>query len=323
MGLPSASVGVPGNRDSLGGMGGSFQRKQDHSALQERIAALTQPMPGHETALVDFEKRSWLSAASAKVLVGIVAAVVIAVGGIGLLTRTGDEAEDVINPAGRNVHSEDAERVLSAGGDGAGGAAAKGGAAGGGDAGADATSQGSGSGAAAGDGKQDDDAAVVVSVQGKVRTPGLLEMTGKQRLGDAINHAGGALPGANLNNVNLAEKVSDGVQIVVDQHGSYVLRPGESGPAGAGGSSGGAAGGTPAGGSGGSEARGGAAGGKVNINSADATQLETLDGVGPATAKAIVEWREANGPFRSVEQLMEVRGIGPGKLAAMKDGVSL
>ncbi|PZO97570.1 MAG: hypothetical protein DI609_12850, partial [Corynebacterium urealyticum] len=172
----------------------------------------------------------------------------------------------------------------------------------------------------------DDDVQIRVSrgsLQGKVRTPGLLEMTGKQRLGDAINKAGGALPGANLNNVNLAEKVSDGLQVVVDQHGSYVLRPGEAGPAGAGGPSGGAAGGTSAGGSGGSGAGGGAAGGKVNINSADATQLETLDGVGPATAKAIVEWREANGPFRSVEQLMEVRGIGPGKLAAMKDGVSL
>ncbi len=304
-------------------MGGSFQRKQDHSALQERIAALTQPMPGHETALVDFEKRSWLSAASAKVLVGIVAAVVIAVGGIGLLTRTGDEAEDVINPAGRNVHSEDAERVLSAGGDGAGGAAAKDGAAGDGDAGADATSQSSGSAASAGDGKQDENAAVVVSVQGKVRKPGLLELAGKQRLGEAISQAGGTLPGANLNNVNLAEKVSDGLQIVVDQHGSYVLRPGEAGPAGAGGPSGGAAAGTPTGGAGGGAAGGGGAGGIVNINSADAAQLETLDGVGPATAKAIVEWREANGPFRSVEQLMEVRGIGPGKLAAMKDGVSL
>lgn len=304
-------------------MGGSFQRKQDHSALQERIAALTQPMPGHETALVDFEKRSWLSAASAKVLVGIVATLVIAVGGIGLLTRTDDEAKDVINPAGRNVNSEDAERVLSAGGDGTDGAAAKEGAADDGGAGADATRQGGGSGAAAGDGKQDDNAAVVVSVQGKVRTPGLLEMIGKQRLGDAINRAGGALPGANLNNVNLAEKASDGLQIVVDQHGSYVLRPGEAGPASVGGSSGGAAGGTPAGGAGGGAAGGGGAGGKININSADAAQLETLDGVGPATAKAIIEWREANGPFRSVEQLMEVRGIGPGKLAAMKDGVSL
>lgn len=304
-------------------MGGSFQRKQDHSALQERIAALTQPMPGHETALVDFEKRSWLSAASAKVLVGIVATLVITVGAIGLLSRTGGHAQDVINPAGRNVNSEDAEKVLSADGVGASGAEPNDGAAGDGDAGADATSQSGGSVASAGDGKQDDNAAVVVSVQGKVRRPGLLELAGKQRLGDAINKAGGALPGANLNNVNLAEKASDGLQIVVDQHGSYVLRPGEAGPAGASGSSGSAAGGTPPGGAGGGAAGGGGAGGKININSADAAQLETLDGVGPATAKAIIEWREANGPFRSVEQLMEVRGIGPGKLAAMKDGVSL
>lgn len=321
--MPPAAQGLPADRDSLGGMGGSFQRKQDHSALQERIAALTQPMPGHETALVDFEKRAWLSAPSAKVLVGIVAVLVIGVGAIGLLSRSGGQAQEVINPAGRNVNSEGAETVLSADGGGASGAAASDGASGDGEAGAAATSQSSGSASSAGDGKQDENAAVVVSVQGKVRRPGLLELTGKQRLGDAINMAGGTLPGANLNNVNLAEKVSDGLQIVVDQHGSYILRPGEAGPAGAGGSSGGAAGGTPTGGAAGGAAGGGGAGGKVNINSADAAQLETLDGVGPATAKAIVEWREANGPFRSVEQLMEVRGIGPGKLAAMKDGVSL
>src|SRR5699024_12652262 len=91
-GLPPAAQGLPADRDSLGGMGGSFQRKQDHSALQERIAALTQPMPEHETALVDFEKRSWLSAASAKVLVGIVAVLVIGVGAVGLLSRSGGQA---------------------------------------------------------------------------------------------------------------------------------------------------------------------------------------------------------------------------------------
>lgn len=316
--MPPAALGLPADRDLLGGMGGSFQRKQDHSALQERIASLTQPMPGHETALVDFEKRSWLSAASAKVLVGIAAVLVIGVGAIGLLSRSGGQAQEVINPAGRNVNSGDAETGLSAEGDGASGVAANDGADGDGGAGAGVTSQSNGSAASAGDGKQDENAAVVVSVQGKVRKPGLLELAGKQRLGEAISQAGGTLPGANLNNVNLAEKVSDGLQIVVDQHGSYVLRPGEAGPAGAGGPSGGAAAGTPTGAAG-----GGGAGGKVNINSADAAQLETLDGVGPATAKAIVEWREANGPFRSVEQLMEVRGIGPGKLAAMKDGVSL
>src|SRR5699024_7899144 len=153
------------DRDSLGGMGGSFQRKQDHSALQERIAALTQPMPGHETALVDFEKRSWLSAASAKVLVGIVAVLVNAVGAGGLLPRSARQEQQVLSPAGRNVNSEGAETVLSADGGGASGAAASDGAAGDGDAGAAATSQSSGSASSAGDGKQDENAAVVVSVQ--------------------------------------------------------------------------------------------------------------------------------------------------------------
>lgn len=298
-------------------MGGNRQRKQGNSALQARIAALTQPMPGHETALVDFEKRSLLSPVSAKVLLGIVAAVVLLVGGVGLLSRGGQEDQDVISPAGKNVDESELAEVLPGGtGDG------------------DAEGKGSGEGEGNGEPSESEGEApeagasgvVIVSVQGKVRTPGLLELRAAQRLGDAINQAGGALPGANLKNVNLAEKATDGLQVVVDQHGSYVLRPGEAGPGGAGAGGGVAGAGSAGAGSGGAGASGAQAapgGGKVSINSADASQLETLDGVGPATAKAIIDWREANGPFRSVEQLMEVRGIGPGKLAAMKDGVTL
>ncbi|OOD30227.1 ComEA family DNA-binding protein, partial [Corynebacterium jeikeium] len=79
----------------------------------------------------------------------------------------------------------------------------------------------------------------------------------------------------------------------------------------------GAGGANQGGGAGGGSARGadGANGAdaKVNLNTADATQLETISGIGPATAEAIIDWRESNGPFTSVEQLLDVRGIGPAK----------
>ena len=67
----------------------------------------------------------------------------------------------------------------------------------------------------------------------------------------------------------------------------------------------------------------GGGGGLVNLNSADAALLETLPGVGPATARNIVSHRESSGPFGSVEQLMEVSGIGPAKFAQMKDLVTV
>ena len=61
----------------------------------------------------------------------------------------------------------------------------------------------------------------------------------------------------------------------------------------------------------------------MNLNTADDTQLETISGIGPATAEAIIAWRDSNGPFTSVEQLMEVRGIGPAKFEAMRDAVTV
>ena len=62
---------------------------------------------------------------------------------------------------------------------------------------------------------------------------------------------------------------------------------------------------------------------KININSADATQLETLPGIGPATAQKIIDYREANGPFKSVEGIKEVKGIGDKKFDAIKDFVTI
>ncbi len=176
----------------------------------------------------------------------------------------------------------------------------------------------------------DPEVPLVVSVQGKVPRPGLLEVSANTRVGQAIEQAGGGLAGAQLHHINLAEKVVDGMQILVDAQGSAVTYPGGLAAGGsAGGSSGagapGAGTGAPTGGGGGagSGATGDAANAKININTADSTALETLDGVGPATATAIITWRESNGAFTSIEQLMEVRGIGPAKFEAMKDHVTV
>jgi competence protein ComEA len=135
-----------------------------------------------------------------------------------------------------------------------------------------------------------------VHVVGQVKNPGLYELSAGARVVDAIAAAGGFTPTADQSNLNLAQVVEDGQQIVVAAQGAV---------SGAG-STGGAAG----------------AGGTVDINSADATALETLDGIGPALAQRILAYRTAHGGFRSVNDLQNVTGIGPKKFAAIKANVS-
>ncbi|CAM2894996.1 ComEA family DNA-binding protein [Corynebacterium falsenii] len=159
---------------------------------------------------------------------------------------------------------------------------------------------------------------VVVSVQGMVSRPGLLRASADQRVGEAIDLAGGPHPQARLHNINLAERVTDGMQITVTDSGSEVRYPGAAGQAHPGGN------GTPgASGSPPAHGMGGPGAGGVSINTADARLLESLPGVGPATAQAIVAHRDSHGPFTSVEQLMEVKGIGPAKFEAIKDAITL
>lgn len=132
---------------------------------------------------------------------------------------------------------------------------------------------------------------VTVHVSGAVAAPGLVSVDGGARVADAIAAAGGALPAADLGRLNLAAPISDGQQLVV--------------PA----ASGGTMAGEPA------------ADGRVRINVADATTLEALPGVGPVLAQRIVAHRQANGPFAVVEDLLDVPGIGEGKLASLRDSV--
>jgi competence protein ComEA len=153
----------------------------------------------------------------------------------------------------------------------------------------------------------------IVHVAGAVRRPGVYALSVGARVQDAIRKAGGGRPGAALDALNLAAKVTDGQQILVAKRA-----PRGAGPAPAAVAAGATAV-APA-------VAGGAAAtaaAPVNLNTADATQLEALDGVGPAIAAKIVEWRTQNGPFRTVDDLDQVSGIGPSKLEAMRAGATV
>jgi competence protein ComEA len=140
----------------------------------------------------------------------------------------------------------------------------------------------------------------VVHVVGAVHDPGVYRLAAGGRVEDAIERAGGATGGADLQAVNLAAKVADGQQIVVPRRASP------------------AAAAAP-----GATAAPGAASGPVNLNSATAEQLDTLDGVGPATAQKILEYRTAHGGFASVDDLAQIAGIGPKRLEALRAQVTV
>jgi competence protein ComEA len=138
----------------------------------------------------------------------------------------------------------------------------------------------------------------LVHVAGAVRRPGVYRLRDGERVQDAVRRAGGPRHGADLNAINLAAKVADGQQVVVPRRGS----------------AGAAVAADPA-------SAGTAPEGPISLNSATAEQLDTLDGVGPATAQKILEYRRQHGGFRSVDDLGEVPGIGPKKLAALRTKV--
>lgn len=138
---------------------------------------------------------------------------------------------------------------------------------------------------------------VTVHVVGQVRRPGVVTLGAGARVGDAVDKAGGTSRSADLSGLNLARLLVDGEQIVVP-------KPGESPPPAAAAGPGAPA--APAPGAGGPPAQAGS----VNINTADQATLETLPGVGPVLAQAIIDWRTQNGRFTTIEELNEVSGIG-------------
>ena len=145
---------------------------------------------------------------------------------------------------------------------------------------------------------------LLVHVVGQVRRPGVVRLTPGARVLDAVQAAGGATPSADLNRLNLARPVADGEQIVVP-------KPGESIPVG--GAPG--AGGAGVGSAGQGSTAAGSAGGLVDLNTADASALDSLPGVGPVLAQRILDWRTQHGRFSSVDELGEVSGIGDKLLA--------
>ena len=140
---------------------------------------------------------------------------------------------------------------------------------------------------------------VVVDVAGKVRRPGIAVLRAGDRVVDAIRAAGGARPGVDLRELNLAQVLTDGEQIVVG--GSAVAPTGVAA----------AASGAPP------------TAGLVDLNSADQTALESLPEVGPVTAQAIIAWRTQHGGFSAVSQLLDVEGIGDATLAKLTPYVTL
>ena len=140
---------------------------------------------------------------------------------------------------------------------------------------------------------------IVVHVDGAVASPGVYELPASSRVNDAVLAAGGLASGADTSGLNLAAPLADGDKV-------HVPLEGEAAPAAAGaGSAGGVAGDD-------------GSAGPVNINVAGIEELDQLPGVGEATARAIVEDRERNGPFSTTEDLMRVSGIGEKKFAKLE-----
>jgi competence protein ComEA len=123
-----------------------------------------------------------------------------------------------------------------------------------------------------------------------VRDPGVYRMPAGSRVNDAVARAGGAAPGAQLEAINLAARLADGQQVVVPE-----ISPGgtAAGPAGL--------------------------EGPISLGTASVEQLEEIEGIGPVTAGAIVEFRDEHGGLSSVEQLDQVSGIGPATMDSLRE----
>ena len=142
---------------------------------------------------------------------------------------------------------------------------------------------------------------IYVHVAGAVRKPGLYEFPSGTRVAAAIETAGGPTRRADLDAVNLAEVLTDGIKLEVPERGEAVVTTAAPGSA------------TP----------GSSAAGLVSLNTADQATLETIPGVGPVTAPAIIQHRTEIGSFTVLEQLLDVTGIGPATLESLRPYVTL
>jgi competence protein ComEA len=154
---------------------------------------------------------------------------------------------------------------------------------------------------------------IYVDVGGAVKTPMLAELPDGSRVDDAIKAAGGLKQEADMTSINRAEFLEDGQKVFIpsfplDEDGNVIENaavgaavsnenPADSGNA--------------------------PSSGKININTADSTALQTLSGVGPATAQKIIDYRQSNGRFSSVEDLKNVSGIGDKTYEKLKDSITI
>lgn len=141
---------------------------------------------------------------------------------------------------------------------------------------------------------------ITVHVAGAVNNPGVYKLRSGARFNDGVIAAGGATDQADLNSVNLAMLLNDGEQIYILKRNEkpHTITAQRS----------------PSSATGGSAGSGNSKVAIININTASLAELEQLPGVGPSTAKAIIDYREKNGAFVTVQDLINVRGIGPAKL---------
>jgi competence protein ComEA len=136
---------------------------------------------------------------------------------------------------------------------------------------------------------------IVVDVSGAVRRPGVYRMPSGSRVIDAMKRAGGATPGAVVEAINRAARLTDGQQVVVPARGAAAAATAASAPA--------------------------TAAGPISLGSATVEQLDTIDGIGPVTAQKIVEYRDQHGGLSSVEQLDQVSGIGPATMESLRSRI--
>ena len=183
-------------------------------------------------------------------------------------------------------------------------------------AGGGGSAAGVGGGGGSGGGSTAGLATIVVHVIGQVARPGVVTVVSGARVVDAITLAGGPLPGADLQQVNLARTLVDGEQVSVPKPGEAIPAAAAAGVAGGVGSAGGvAAGGARVG------ATAGVAGVLIDLNGADVATLDGLPGVGPVLAQRIVDWRTEHKRFTTVDELGEVSGIGDKLLSQIRPKV--
>lgn len=289
-------------------------------SFRTRLGDLLEPVPNDEVMPVDFSRRRIRIGGRAAVYVAVIAAIVCLAVIAGLASAGGGKVEMP------TVEDAATPGTAAAGVTGETDALGRAGAAGApGDTGSGA---GAGASAAAGSAEPTPEF-IVVSVVGLVHRPGLVTVAGTARVAEAIDAAGGMLPDANPASVNLAAPLRDGEQVLVGAEPLPELSTGGTGRGGPDGGAGAASAASGAGGTGGAGTGGSGAGGSgsgaplVNINTASESELETVTGIGPATARKIIAHRERNGPFGSVDELEEVPGIGPAKLEGMRDEVTV